>query len=393
MNFNKECPICSSEKITIFLRRENVSVHQNLVMRSRNEALKIPRGDLTMAVCEVCGFVFNQTFDLKKVSYGDSYDNTQTHSQMFNNYVTDLVKFLTNEKGIRNSIIVEVGCGKGQFLKALVEPSENGNTGYGFDPSYVGPLQEFGGRLRFEKRYYDASCSNILAEVVICRHVIEHVPTPLGLLKNVRKALVNSPGAKVFFETPCVGWILKNQVIWDFFYEHCSLFTETSLTTAFEFAGFNVANVSHVFGGQYLWLEASLASDYSPHIREDLVTSELAKKFNSAEEELKNRLKLKLHELVDENGIGKVAVWGAGAKGVTFTNLIDPECRLISCLVDLNPNKQGHFLPGTGHPIVNYFDLPKLGVTKAILMNPNYYKENLELLKRAKINSVELIAF
>ena len=50
-------------------------------------------------------------------------------------------------------------------------------------------------------------------------------------------------------------------MIWDFFYEHCSYFNAQSLQTAFEVAGFHVKRVAHVFGEQYVWLEATLATD------------------------------------------------------------------------------------------------------------------------------------
>lgn len=53
--------------------------------------------------------------------------------------------------------------------------------------------------------------------------------------------------------------------------------------------------------------------------------------------------------------------------------------------MDLNPNKQGRFVPGTGLPIVSYYGLPKRNVTTAILMNPNYCEENQLLLKKAGI--------
>ena len=80
-----------------------------------------------------------------------------------------------------------------------------------------------------------------------------------------------------------------------------------------------------------------------------------------------------------------MALWGAGAKGVTVANLLDPHCVLIDCVVDLNPNKQGHFIPGTGHPIVSPSELLGRGVKNAILMNPNYRQENLKILIAADI--------
>ncbi|MBU2091928.1 MAG: methyltransferase, partial [Alphaproteobacteria bacterium] len=74
----------------------------------------------------------------------------------------------------------------------------------------------------------------------------------------------------------------------------------------------------------------------------------------------------------------------------TLANLIDYDRALIDCVVDVNPGKQGRYIPGTGHPIVAPDSLPARGVRSAILMNPNYRDENLALLDSAGI-AVELI--
>ena len=381
--YKKACPNCHSSSVTAFLKRDRVPVHQNLVVNEQKFAVEIIRGDLDLLVCEECGFIFNEAFEPSKLSYDKSYDNTQTYSPSFNEYVENLAHYLIFEKAVQNCQIVEVGCGKGLFLRKLVEVDEAGNIGYGFDPSYVGPETDFEGRLKFEKRYYDANCADIPADVVVCRHVIEHVPEPVNLLRTIGQALVNSPHARVFFETPCVEWILQNQVFWDFFYEHCSYFTANSMTTAFEASGFRVESVHHVFGGQYLWLEATLADENLAVTKQPGSIGHLAKQFVASEAELKKFWLERLRELTLK---GKVAIWGAGAKGVTFANSIDPECRWITCVVDLNPQKQGHYLPGTGHPIVSPQELVDYQVKVAILMNPNYRDENLALLDELNID-------
>lgn len=74
------------------------------------------------------------------------------------------------------------------------------------------------GRLRFEKRLYDEESVHINVDAILCRHVIEHIPNPLILLKSLRKTLVHSPNARVFFETPCVDWIFNNKIMFDFFF-------------------------------------------------------------------------------------------------------------------------------------------------------------------------------
>ncbi|HKC63768.1 MAG TPA: class I SAM-dependent methyltransferase [Pyrinomonadaceae bacterium] len=354
-------------------------------MEDRESAQAMTRGDLDLTVCEACGFIFNRAFTLEKIMYGEGYDNTQSYSLAFNEYLDGLVRHMVMERDVRDCRIVEVGCGKGTFLRKLIEFEGANNTGYGFDPSYTDEETALNGRLRFESRYYDQTCADVEADVVVCRHVIEHVPDPLELLCSIRKALVNSPKARVFFETPCVEWILRNHVIWDFFYEHCSYFTAQSLATVFQLAGFRVESVERVFGGQYLWLEASL---YPEGAETKVVLSpqsilDLAREFARREDELRG---LWSNLIRDLSARETIALWGAGAKGVTFANLVDPERRWINCVVDLNPQKQGHYIPGTGHPIIDYRDLAKRRVTTAILMNPNYLDENLTLLKESGQN-------
>lgn len=372
------CPLCASSNTSLFLHRPAVPVHQNLLLNTAQQARSIACGDLEMMVCPDCGFVFNRAFDLSLLQYGHDYDNNQACSTSFQGHLDQLVALLLDEKGIRGKQVVEVGCGQGAFLRRLVE--EGNNLGVGFDPSYTGSEQVSGGRMRFESRYYDESCTDVPADVVVCRHVIEHVPDPLLLLRSVRAAIGDRASAKVYFETPCVDWILDNGVIWDFFYEHCSLFTAESLSTAFQQAGFRVDEVRHVFSGQYLWLEASpVVSDM---VCQGAHTAALAGVYATDEQSMLEEWRGRITALTAQ---GRVALWGAGAKGVTFANLIDPECRLIDCLVDLNPNKHGKYVAGSGHAIVDPLELGRRGITHAVLMNSNYRQENEAILSCAGI--------
>jgi len=302
--------------------------------------------------------------------------------------MTDLVHYLIYEKKVQNCRVLEIGCGKGFFLRKLVEREETGNTGIGFDPSYVGPLVDLGGRLKFEKHYYGPDYADIPVDVVVCRHVLEHIPDPLNILRAIRLALTKSSCARVFVEVPCVEWILRNQVIWDFFYEHCSYFCADSLITAFTATGFRVEKITPLFGAQYLWLEATV-SDAEPAaiINPDNLVRQLAYRYAEMADQMKAAWQTRLKRLAK---LGKTAIWGAGAKGVTFANLIDPSCQWVDCVADLNPNKQGHYLPGTGHPIVNFPELGQRRIAATVLMNPNYREEVLALLKKARLK-IQLI--
>ncbi len=383
----QSCPVCLGRRLTAFLHRLQVPVHQNLVESTPESARSAPRGDIDLTVCSDCGFVFNRSFDLSRLAYGADYDNRQTCSAYFDDYLDGLVEYLVERQGVRHKTIVEVGCGKGEFLRKLVNYPGANNTGVGFDPSYVGPDEDRNNHLTFRRSFYDSDCADVKADVVVCRHVIEHVADPLVLLHSVRSALLQSPNARVFFETPCVDWILRNKVVWDIFYEHCSLFHAASLTEAFSRSGFAVQRVNHIFGGQYLWLEATPSHIRPVTTSSSPDTAALAKAYAVDEGVLLKRLLAKLLELKRR---GKVALWGAGAKGATFANLIDPTGILIDCVVDLNPNKQGGYISGSAHPIVAPAELAPRGVSSAVLMNPNYRAENFLVLAKAGI-AIDLI--
>jgi 2-polyprenyl-3-methyl-5-hydroxy-6-metoxy-1,4-benzoquinol methylase len=374
----KNCPVCNSYETSIFLERMDVPVHQHQLFGDPESARQAVRGDLVLACCYQCGFVFNTTFDPQKLEYGEAYDNSQTSSPSFQAHVRSLVEHLVADRGVRNSTIVEVGCGKGFFLRELAAASP-GNRGFGYDSTYEGPETELDGRVVFQRHYYTGDLADPVPDVVVCRHVIEHVTNPSHeLLAPIRSGLELSPDPLVFFETPDVEWILRNRVIWDFFYEHCSYFSAASLATVFQQEGFDVRNIRTVFDGQYLWLEAGKGKAGKPCFDAGSVPI-LAEEFARAEAHLISLWQAKIRELSPD---GKVAIWGAGAKGVTFANLVDPCCEFIDCIVDLNPNKIGNYIPGTGHPIISHKELGRRDVTDVILMNPNYRDENLALMKQ-----------
>lgn len=379
---NSVCPICKNNDLKLVLERNGIPVHQHYIYNTQNEAIECTKGNLNLLLCRNCEFIFNATFDENKMSYSSNYDNNQLYSVTFQEYTYNLIDYLINDKGVINKNIVEIGCGKGDFIKELINRSK-GNVGIGFDPSYNGVEEMCDGNLKFVKDFFDYRYNDIDADVVICRHVIEHIQDPLNFIINLKKSLSNSIHTKVYFETPCVEWVFKNNALWDFFYEHCSYFSIQSIKLMFELAGFKVENVKHVFGGQYLWIEASI-NDTKTLANTEKTLEKIVDEYIVRESNILNEWKNRLQSMK------KVALWGAGAKGVTFANLIDPEGKLINCIVDINPNKQGKFIPGSGQPIIDYIELAERKITNVIVMNPNYKEEINKLISNLDLK-IELL--
>jgi len=80
-------------------------------------------------------------------------------------------------------------------------------------------------------------------------------------------------------------------------------------------------------------------------------------------------------------GRGQLAVvWGAGSKGVSFLNALKD--LQIEYVVDINPRKQGMYIPGTGQQIVRPEFLRDYQPDVIVVMNPVYRREIRKLTKK-----------
>jgi hypothetical protein len=367
-----DCPLCGGQVFASCLEQPRSAASQNGLFLSRDAALTAPVGPLSIRACTCCGFVFNAAFGAG-VRYDVSYENDQTASPAFVAHVDKMADRVTSSfAGRGQRVVLEVGAGQGYFLERLVAiAGDRVRAAFGFDPAWRGSKPRPPISLR--AAYFNATVAQELPpiDVAVSRHVIEHVDDPLAFLSAIAAAL--PAGALLFLETPCVQWILDGRVVQDFFFEHCSYFSAATLAFALSRAGFEVKAVDHVFDGQYLWAAAQLGpgAPLRPPLAADVerITT-AATSFGQARDASVQRWRRELPMMP-----GKVAAWGAGAKGVTFVNTVDPEHAAIDCVIDINPKKQGAFVPVTGHPILSPEDAFARGVRSLVIMNPNYRAE------------------
>ncbi len=353
------CPLCDGNNFQSVFRAEGVPVNQHQLCRTEDIARNIIRGDLDFLYCENCTFIFNAAFDQNKISYNLNYDNNQMYSDTFVQHVSRICAQIPNEE----RRVVEIGCGDGEFLRRLFQSKDCKYTkGLGIDPS----CHSTEGKLTFCSRAFNENDIQ-KDDIVIARHLIEHLPNPLDdLLQKIRHCY------KVIIETPDIQWTLENRFIWDFFYEHCSLFSKFSLLYAFKRSGFNEIGLSKELDGQYLLAltgqKTKKHQDFLGYLRLDM---------SSIKEQWQNLLK---------QYCGRVVIWGVGAKGVMFANLIDPNKEFIKYGAELNPSKIGKFIPGTGHEIINCVDVRCCdNIEAVVLMNPVYKNELMSYIGDSRI--------
>ncbi len=342
------CPVCSAPSLTPLFRARDVPVHVGLQWPTEAAARSCPRGDIDLAACNDCGFITNIAFDPELMAYEGSYENSLHFSPLFQEYAKELAGHLIATYELNDKDIVEIGCGNGDFLALLVE--EGGNRGLGFDPS--APETSPSSALRFVRDEYGIEQAGEPVDLICCRQALEHFPKPMEFLDTIRRTLGGRTETALFFEVPDFSFALRTMAVWDIVYEHCSNFGPGSLHRAFTESGFDVLALRSYFGDTFLGIEAKPHLPGRPAIDPPGDADRVAAEISS----FTDRWPVKLGEWQERlNHIARsnrsAVLWGAGARAVTFCNLLDARPP-IDHIVDLNPRKHGLYLAGGGQQIV-----------------------------------------
>jgi hypothetical protein len=390
-----KCPICGEiTHLDTILHIKDIPTTQNLVYETIEKAKNCLKGDIQLVYCNNCSFVRNVNFDYNKVDYSENYSYNVFHSKYYIDYVNSQIDCLIKSNYYKNnSLIVEVGCGKGLYLEALSEKLDN-CLFYGFDTSYEGELDIVNKNIKYFKLYYPTNNIILKPDIIINRQVIEHIPDPVLFLKSLRSTVdLNS---YLFIETPDFSYIVDNKSIFDIYYEHCNYWFPISLTNALELSGYKVEAIisgyklqTKILGyyGLNLCIIAKAVDTYNTIFSNNLkFDTELNNIFSSSISNYIDAIK-KIYNLYKT-----IAVWGAGPKGITFVNLFDYNNIYISFLIDINPDKQDMYVGKTAHKIISPSKIKSLGIDFIIILNHNYIDEIKKYLYDNNLSYIDIIS-
>lgn len=368
------CHGCGAGVTRTFYAAREIPVHSCLMMTTRGEALAYPRRDLELGFCSACGFVQNNAFDPGVHQYSQQYEETQGFSARFNTFQDELIERLVRDHDLRHKTVLEIGCGKGEFLVRLCELGDC--RGIGIDPGYrpERTTSEAASRIEFINDFYGPEHAHLRPDAVACRHTLEHIQPVREFVQQLRRTIGDREDTLVFFEVPDVLRVLEEQAFWDIYYEHCSYFSLGSLARLFRRCDFGLLDLWTGFDDQYLMLVCKPGPGVERLAGED----DLAKVTGAVdrfERDLPGKLAHWRRELRAAREAGKRAViWGSGSKAVSYLTTLDVRDE-IEYVVDINPHKHGTFLAGTGHEIVAPSFLAEYRPDIVIVMNPVYADE------------------
>jgi SAM-dependent methyltransferase len=324
--------------------QQQFPIFQNRMYPSAEAARNCTRGEIRLVEDLDTGLVHNAAFEPALMTYDDHYQNEQAVSGLFQRHLEEVAQVVARSLGREQ--LVEVGCGKGHFLELL---QARGFDITGFDPAYEGRNP------RVRKEYFSEGVM-APARGLVLRHVLEHIQDPVEFLARLARA--NAGQGRIYIEVPCFDWICQRRAWFDVFYEHVNYFRLGDFHRMFG----QVVESGRLFGGQYLYVVAELASLRTP-VRDAADAVPFPEDFT--------------------DGIGRYdgergcAIWGGASKGVIFALLKERRGSPVQTVIDINPAKQGRFLPATGLRVGSPAEeLERLAAgSRVFVMNSNYLEE------------------
>jgi SAM-dependent methyltransferase len=367
------CPCCGSSRIEPFFSIPKAPIFSLVTMKSREEALAVPRRDIELGFCHDCGFVFNRLFDRSIDYFSLGYEDQQGFSKTFMAFLSRISDDLIERHALRGKTLLEIGCGKGDFINLLA--GKAAAKGIGVDPAYEEGRQT-NPDLVFYREIYGPQHGRLGADFICCRHTLEHIPQAREFLHGLRDSIPSGRTPAVFFEVPDVGRILDLPAFWDIYYEHCSYFSPGSLARALRNCGLRPTALRLDYGDQYVLIEA--VPD-QPGLGQPLALEESVEVHQARMRRFQARVRVQLDEWRSRLGLMKaqrqrVVVWGGGSKAVGFLTQF-ADLSLVEHVVDINPHMQGNFIPGIGCQYVRPDFLATYRPDVVIIMNGVYEKE------------------
>jgi SAM-dependent methyltransferase len=183
---NKPCPVCNGVKLKAFIKADMYQLRQ----------------------CESCGLIRTDEFDAGGTSY-----ETDEYFVDKNRYLESWGKFCLLFDGLldkitafkKTGLFLDVGCGVGCLLNCA---KERGFTAQGVEisPWAAGFAREKTGLDVVTGSLEEAAYHSDMFDVVVVNHVLEHVPDPGTLLREIQRIV--KPDGLVVVGVPNAGSIM-----------------------------------------------------------------------------------------------------------------------------------------------------------------------------------------
>ncbi len=353
------CRGCESTRLTTVLDLGEIPL-VNALAGNAEQARSAPRFPLILRFCAAC-FLVQLEHDVDPSVLFRHYAYFSSISTTMIDHVRGLVEEIVLERDVQS--VVEIASNDGYLLQFYrnrgievlgIEPADN--------VAAVAQARGIPTLNRFFSRELgmELAARGIAPSIIHAHNTLAHVPDPRGFLAGISAILAHD--GQVCIEVPHVVPLVERGEFDTIYHEHYSYFSLTTLVRLMAEQGLTITRAREIpiHGGslQIFAQRTRLGVTASNSVREIL---ERERAFGIDRKEAYEALgasaravRQRLRELVaDAAREGKrIAAYGASAKGCVAQNYAALTDRDIAFVVDKSPHKQGHWVPGTGQPIL-----------------------------------------
>ncbi|EOW3521294.1 class I SAM-dependent methyltransferase [Campylobacter coli] len=348
-----KCSLCESNiEANILFKIDNVFASNVLFsyknyneLIKKNAKIEYGRGECSISLCQCsnCGFIFNSEFDLDKMisAYSsDEYCQQRNFTNQLNQHIIDTgEKILSYLKNSKNTCIAEIASGQGDLLRFL---SNHVGYIYSIDPSPISNSIKDIANIEHVQEFfnYEAMAKRINKKInmIICRHVIEHLDNPRDVLRSIIKLLEDD--GILYIEVPDMQEIIHHNRFCDIYHDHYGYYQKNTLINILQELGCEFLDRVTYFNGQHqgFFFRKKLNFSFLP-LKFELYNSSLVR-------EKLNKVILSINEIMKR--YKNIGIYGAGGNSNIFLNSVENyNLRNIKKAFDKNETKHGKFLQNT----------------------------------------------
>ncbi|MCM8827893.1 MAG: class I SAM-dependent methyltransferase [Candidatus Omnitrophica bacterium] len=230
----KHCRICGNSNLKEFLKFKNLPVAG---IYSIKKTLKENEFSLSLSLlyCENCGFV--QIKEIVPAKIYTEYSYVGTYSNFYVDYLNWVCDFLIYKMNMKRKKILEIGCSNGYLLNRLKVFGQNDVSGYEPSKKLADECRKID--ISVAQNYFSIDTiqnNNFDYDLIIIRHVIEHIDNLSEFLEAINKCLRKN--GFLLVETPDIEEVFHKKLYSNIFHEHLNYFSRYSLIKLFDKYGF-----------------------------------------------------------------------------------------------------------------------------------------------------------